>query len=74
MKVKFLGFGLDNYKGYWYIYTISKARQSKMSENRAVKTAILDKFRQILVVLYQRRPKKMSANAERPARSGRGSG
>ncbi|MBQ3867733.1 MAG: hypothetical protein II789_04210, partial [Clostridia bacterium] len=36
--------------------------------------AILDKFRQILAVLYQRRPKKMSENAERPAKSGRGSG
>ena len=69
MKVKFLGFGLDNYKGYWYIYTISKARQSKMSENRAAGRAILDKFEQILVVLYQRCLKKMSENAERPARS-----
>ena len=45
-----------------------------MSESHAVKVAILDKFRQILVVLYQRRAKKMSENAERPARSGRGSG
>ena len=45
-----------------------------MSESRAVEVAILDKFRQILVVLYQRRAKKMSENAERPARSGRGSG
>ena len=43
-----------------------------MSECRAVKVAILDKFRQKLVVLYQRCPKKMSENAERPARSGRG--
>ena len=45
-----------------------------MSESRAVKMAILDKSRQLLVVLYQRCPKKMSKNAERPASSGRGSG
>ena len=31
--------------------------------------AILDKSRQLLVVLYQRCPKKMSKNAERPASS-----
>ena len=36
--------------------------------------AILDKFGLILEVLYQRRPKKMSENARRPARSGRGTG
>ena len=45
-----------------------------MSESRVVKMAILDKFKQFYAVLYQRRPKKMSENAERPARSGRGSG
>ena len=45
-----------------------------MSESHAVKVAILDKIRQIIVVLYQRRAKKMSENAERRARSGRGSG
>jgi hypothetical protein len=45
-----------------------------MSERRAVKMAIPDKFRHFYAVLYQRRPKKMSENAERPARSGRGSG
>ena len=45
-----------------------------MSESKTAKKAILDKFRQILVFLYQRRPKKMSENAERPAKSGRGSG
>ena len=44
-----------------------------MSESKTAKKAILDKFRQILVFLYQRCPKKMSENAERPARSGRGS-
>ncbi|MBR7062162.1 MAG: hypothetical protein IKI42_03930, partial [Clostridia bacterium] len=71
-KANFLQFDLDKYKRFWRFYTISKARQSKMSESRAVKVAILDKFRQILVVLYQRRSKKMSENAERPARSGRG--
>ena len=71
-KANFLQFDLDKYKGFWRFYTISKARQLKMSESRAVKVAILDKFRQKLVVLYQRCPKKMSENAERPARSGRG--
>ena len=45
-----------------------------MSESRAVEMAILDNFRQFSAVLYQRRPKKMSENAERPARSGRESG
>ena len=45
-----------------------------MSESKTAKKAILDKFRQILVFFYQRRPKKMSENAERPAKSGRGSG
>ena len=45
-----------------------------MSESRAVKMAILDNFGMILEVLYQRRPKKMSENADRPARSGRGTG
>ena len=45
-----------------------------MSKSRVVKMAILDKFRHLLVFLYQRRPKKMSENAERPAKSGRGSG
>ena len=45
-----------------------------MSEIQAAGGAILDKIKQILVVLYQRRSKKMSENAERPARSGRGSG
>ena len=43
-----------------------------MSKSRVVKMAILDKFRQLLVFLYQRCAKKMSENAERPARSGRG--
>ena len=38
-----------------------------MSESKTAKKAILDKFRQILVFLYQRRPKKTSENAERRA-------
>ena len=45
-----------------------------MSESQAAGGAILDKLRQILVVLYQRRSKKMSEIAERPANPGRGSG
>ena len=47
-KANFLQFDLDKYKGFWRFYTISKARQLKMSESRAVKVAILDKFRQKL--------------------------
>ena len=35
-----------------------------MSESKTAKKAILDKFRQTLVVLYQRSPKKMSENAD----------
>ncbi|MBQ3867514.1 MAG: hypothetical protein II789_03095, partial [Clostridia bacterium] len=46
-KANFLQFDLDKYKRFWRFYTISKAWQSKMSESRAVKVAILDKFRQI---------------------------
>ena len=69
IRAKLRRFALDNFNGFLHFYTIRKARQAKMSENRAVKMAILDKFRLFLIVLYQRSPKKMSENAERPARS-----
>jgi hypothetical protein len=45
LKQTFLKFDLDIFKGFLHFYTIRKARQAKMSENRAVKMAILDKFR-----------------------------
>ena len=45
-----------------------------MSESQAVKKAILDKIRQLLVVLYQRSPKKMSKNAVERAIPGSAAG
>ena len=41
-----------------------------MSESRAVKIAILDKYRQILESLYQKSQKKMSKNGAQSANSG----
>ena len=69
IRAKLRRFVLDNFKGFLHFYTIRNARQTKMSESRTVKMAILDKFRLFLIVLYQRSPKKMSENAERPAKS-----